>query len=63
MYIYIYIKNRVIERVWHEINQRVIYQLKAMLVEFELNSLFDLDDSLQKYFLFSFGTLILYSMV
>ena len=30
--------NRVIERIWHEINQRIVYQLKEQLVNFELNS-------------------------
>ena len=33
--------NRTIERIWHECNQRVIYQIKECLVYYEINSLFD----------------------
>lgn len=35
-------KNRVIERVWHEVNQRIIYQIKESLVHYELESVIDL---------------------
>ena len=41
--------NRVIERIWHETNQRVVYPLKEMLVEFEMSSLFNMDDPIQKW--------------
>ena len=41
--------NRVIEKIWCETNQRFAYPLKEMLVDFELNSLFNLDDPVQKW--------------
>lgn len=38
-----------IERIWHEVNQRIVYQLKEMLVNFENLSLLSTDDRLQKW--------------
>ncbi len=42
-------QNRVIERVWHEINQRVIYRLKKILVELFQMSMIDTDIPIDKF--------------
>jgi hypothetical protein len=42
-------QNRVFERVWHEINQRVIYRLKELLVDLYQRSLIDCDLPIDKF--------------
>lgn len=43
-----YFKNRVIERIWHEVNQRVNYRIKKWLVELVQRGLIDMDLQIDK---------------
>jgi hypothetical protein len=42
-------QNRIIERNWHELNQRFIYSIKEFLVKFENNNIFNLEIESHKF--------------
>ena len=41
----IFLKNRVVERTWHEINQRVNYQIKELLVYYSINDMINIENT------------------